>query len=132
MVGKNTTIQLFVVKIKNLTKEFQYFRKFRAVLLVFYDHDNLLQSVLRIRTIFYRSGSYLQNYKNPDTDLININFCNFSKKIFLLKYIKNKSFSKTVYFSVLRSRSRKKPHLLVGAGAVTRCGSGSDNGIYHG
>jgi hypothetical protein len=34
--------------------------------------------------------------------------------------------------SVLRSWSRKEPHLLVGAGAVTRCGSGSDNGIYHG
>jgi hypothetical protein len=41
--------------------------------------------------------------------------------------------------SVLRSRSRKEPHLLVGAGAVTRCGSGScfdgsgsDNGIKHG
>jgi hypothetical protein len=35
---------------------------------------------------------------------------------------------------VLRSwsRSRKEPHLLVGAGAVTRCGSGSDNGIKHG
>jgi hypothetical protein len=35
------------------------------------------------------------------------------------------------------ARSRKEPHLLVGAGAVTRCGSGSDgsgsdNGIYHG
>jgi hypothetical protein len=30
-----------------------------------------------------------------------------------------------------RSRSRKEPHLLVGAGAVTRCGSGSDNGITH-
>jgi hypothetical protein len=40
------------------------------------------------------------------------------------------------YFKpVLRSRSRKDPHLL--AGAVTRCGSGSDgsgsdNGIKHG
>jgi hypothetical protein len=38
---------------------------------------------------------------------------------------------------VLRSRSHKEPHLLVGAGAVTRCGSGSDgsgsnNGIKHG
>jgi hypothetical protein len=37
----------------------------------------------------------------------------------------------------LRSRSRKEPHNLVGAGAVTRChsgtdGSGSDNGIKHG
>jgi hypothetical protein len=36
-------------------------------------------------------------------------------------------------YSVLRSRSRirKEPHLLVGAGALTRCGSGSgsDNGI---
>jgi hypothetical protein len=35
-----------------------------------------------------------------------------------------------------QSRSRKEPHLLVGAGAVTRCGSGSDgfgsyNGIKH-
>jgi hypothetical protein len=48
----------------------------------------------------------------------------------------------TVYdllLSVLRSRSRKEPHLLVGAGAgaVLRCGSGSDgsgsdNGIKHG
>jgi hypothetical protein len=43
------------------------------------------------------------------------------------------------YFAVLRSQSRKEPHLLVGAGAgaVTRCGSGSngsgsDNGIKHG
>jgi hypothetical protein len=43
------------------------------------------------------------------------------------------------FLAVLRSRSRKEPHLLVGAGAVTRCGSGSgsdgsgsDNGIYHG
>jgi hypothetical protein len=43
--------------------------------------------------------------------------------------------------SVLRSRSRKEPHHLVGAGAVTRCGSNSgsgsdgsdsDNGIEHG
>jgi hypothetical protein len=34
--------------------------------------------------------------------------------------------------TVLRSRSRKEPHLLVGAGAVTLCGSGSDNGIKHG
>jgi hypothetical protein len=38
--------------------------------------------------------------------------------------------------AVLRSRSRKEPHLLVGAGAgagaVTRCSSGSGNGIYHG
>jgi hypothetical protein len=34
--------------------------------------------------------------------------------------------------SVLRSWSRKKPHLLAGAGAVTRCGSGSDNGIKYG
>jgi hypothetical protein len=33
--------------------------------------------------------------------------------------------------SVLQSRS-KEPHLLVGAGAVTRCGSSSDNGIKHG
>jgi hypothetical protein len=38
---------------------------------------------------------------------------------------------------MLRSRSRKEPHHLVGAGAVTQCGSGSDgsgsdNGIYHG
>jgi hypothetical protein len=43
----------------------------------------------------------------------------------------------TVLKSVLRSRSRKEPQLLVGAGAVTRCGSGSDgsgsdNGIKHG
>jgi hypothetical protein len=32
------------------------------------------------------------------------------------------------FFPVLRSRSRKEPHLLVGAraGAVTQCGSGSD------
>jgi hypothetical protein len=39
------------------------------------------------------------------------------------------------YYTVLPSRSRKEPHLLVGAGAVTRCGSGSDgsdNGIKHG
>jgi hypothetical protein len=37
--------------------------------------------------------------------------------------------------AVLRSRSRKEPHHLVGAGAVIRCGSGgsgSDNGIKHG
>jgi hypothetical protein len=36
--------------------------------------------------------------------------------------------------AVLRSRSRKEPHLLVGAGAGTRCGScsGSDNGINMG
>jgi hypothetical protein len=33
---------------------------------------------------------------------------------------------------VLLSRSRKEPHLLVGAGAVKRCGSSSDNGIEHG
>jgi hypothetical protein len=40
---------------------------------------------------------------------------------------------------VLRGRSRKELHHLVGAGAVTRCGfgsgsdgSGSDNGINHG
>jgi hypothetical protein len=35
----------------------------------------------------------------------------------------------------LQSRSRKEPHHLVGAGAVTRCGSdgsGSDNGSNHG
>jgi hypothetical protein len=38
----------------------------------------------------------------------------------------------TIFFTVLWSRSRKEPHLLVGAGAVTRCGSGSDGGIYHG
>jgi hypothetical protein len=44
----------------------------------------------------------------------------------------------TLCNTLLRSRSRKEPHLLVGsgagAGAVTRCcsGSGSDNGIYHG
>jgi hypothetical protein len=31
--------------------------------------------------------------------------------------------------AVLRSRSRKELHLLVGA--ITRCGSGSDNGIKH-
>jgi hypothetical protein len=38
------------------------------------------------------------------------------------------------FFAVLRSRSRKEPHHLVGAGAgaVTRCGSGSHNGIKHG
>jgi hypothetical protein len=43
------------------------------------------------------------------------------------------------YNAVLRSRSRKEPHLLVGAGAVTRCGSGSgsdgsgsNTGIKHG
>jgi hypothetical protein len=41
------------------------------------------------------------------------------------------------YCAVLRSRSRKEPHLLVGARAVTRRGSGSDgsgsdNGIKHG
>jgi hypothetical protein len=38
---------------------------------------------------------------------------------------------------VLQSWSRKQPHHLVGAGAVTQCGSGSDgsgsdNGIYLG
>jgi hypothetical protein len=38
--------------------------------------------------------------------------------------------------AVLRSRSRKESHYLVGAGAVTRCssgsdGSGSNNGIKH-
>jgi hypothetical protein len=42
--------------------------------------------------------------------------------------------SHILYFTVLRSRSRKEPHLLVGSGAgsgaVTRCGS--DNGIKHG
>jgi hypothetical protein len=45
----------------------------------------------------------------------------------------------TVDLSVLRSRSRKEPHHLVGAGAgaVTRSGSssdrsGSDNGKFHG
>jgi hypothetical protein len=44
-----------------------------------------------------------------------------------------------VYNPVLRSRSHKEPPILVGAGAgaVTRCdsgsdGSGSDNGIKHG
>jgi hypothetical protein len=45
-----------------------------------------------------------------------------------------------IYFiTVLRSRSRKEPHLLVGAGAITRYGSvsgsdgsGSDNVIKHG
>jgi hypothetical protein len=36
-----------------------------------------------------------------------------------------------------QSRSRKEPHLLVGAGAITQCGSGSDgsgsdNGINDG
>jgi hypothetical protein len=31
-----------------------------------------------------------------------------------------------------RSWSRKDPHHLVRPGAVTRCGSGSDNGIKHG
>jgi hypothetical protein len=41
------------------------------------------------------------------------------------------------FFSVLRSWSRKEPHHLVGAGAVTRCGSSSDgsdsdNGSKHG
>jgi hypothetical protein len=41
------------------------------------------------------------------------------------------------YTAVLRSRSSKELHHLVGTGAVTRCGSGSegsgsDNGIYHG
>jgi hypothetical protein len=42
--------------------------------------------------------------------------------------------SPLVFLAVLRSRSRKEPQLLVraGAGAVTRCCSGSDNGIYHG
>jgi hypothetical protein len=44
-------------------------------------------------------------------------------------YVKYNSF-----IPVLRSRSRKEPHHFdgAGAGAVTRCGSGSDNGIYHG
>jgi hypothetical protein len=44
-----------------------------------------------------------------------------------------------VFLPVLRSRSRKEPQFLVGAGAgaVTRCGSGSDgsgsdNGINYG
>jgi hypothetical protein len=34
---------------------------------------------------------------------------------------------------VLQSQSRKEPHHLVGAGAgtVTQCDSGSDNGIKH-
>jgi hypothetical protein len=47
--------------------------------------------------------------------------------------------STSMLYSVLRSRSRSReePHLLAGAGAVTRCssssdGSGSDNGIKHG
>jgi hypothetical protein len=38
------------------------------------------------------------------------------------------------FYAVLRSRSRKEAHQLVGTGAVTRCGSGgsgSDNGIKH-
>jgi hypothetical protein len=46
--------------------------------------------------------------------------------------------NKLQFFAVLRSRSRKEPHLLVGAGTVTRCGSGSgsdgsgsNNGITH-
>jgi hypothetical protein len=41
------------------------------------------------------------------------------------------SLNRICIYSVLRSRSRKEPHLLVGAGAgaITRCGSGSDNGI---
>jgi hypothetical protein len=36
-----------------------------------------------------------------------------------------------MFCSVLRSRSRKEPHLLVRAGTVTRCGSGSDNVSIH-
>jgi hypothetical protein len=31
--------------------------------------------------------------------------------------------------AVLRSLSRKEPHHLVGAGAVTRCGSGSEGSL---
>jgi hypothetical protein len=31
-------------------------------------------------------------------------------------------------FTVLQSRSRKEPQLLVGAGAVMRCGSGTGSG----
>jgi hypothetical protein len=44
-------------------------------------------------------------------------------------------FKKEARKVVLRSRSRKEPHHLVGAGDVTRCGSdgsGSNNGIKHG
>jgi hypothetical protein len=33
---------------------------------------------------------------------------------------------------ILSSVAEPELHLLVGAGAVTRCGSGSDNGIKHG
>jgi hypothetical protein len=53
--------------------------------------------------------------------------------ISFFKKIKNAA----ALYPVLRNLSRKEAHLLVGAGAVTRCGSGSDgsgsdNGIKHG
>jgi hypothetical protein len=37
-----------------------------------------------------------------------------------------------VVLTILISAAEPEAHLLVGAGAVTRCGSGSDNGIKHG
>jgi hypothetical protein len=64
------------------------------------------------------------------------------ESIFLVSsLIMNQSNLRVVYIqyftAVLRSRSRKEPHHLVGAGAVKRCSSGSDgsgsvNGIKHG
>jgi hypothetical protein len=57
------------------------------------------------------------------------------KRAFLIRFMK--IFMKAIVRQWNRMfspvfRSRKEPHLLVGAGAVTRCGSGSDNGIKHG
>jgi hypothetical protein len=55
-----------------------------------------------------------------------------AKRIILALPVSDHKIYKTIF--VCRSRIRKEPHLLVGAGAgaVTRCGSGSNSGIYHG
>jgi hypothetical protein len=52
-------------------------------------------------------------------------YCNVLKNLSIIPFMCH-------WKAVLRSRSRKEPPSLVGAGAVTRCGSGSDSGINHG
>jgi hypothetical protein len=40
--------------------------------------------------------------------------------------------SKPLIILIITSVAELEPHHLVGAAAVTRCGSGSDNGIFNG
>jgi hypothetical protein len=92
-------------------------------------------------TVFSRDWYILRNTTYTKGEVFGLqiqkSYSTLKNQILYYKESKGKSLFLWLCTAVLRSWSRKEPHLLVVAGAVTRCGSGSDgsssdNGIKHG